>query len=101
MNNERLKGILESAIHAYYRLDGGGEPEDPNDRKHFLVLQLWLEELNDNTPPPITTRHRAAIRAALGPMYAASTGCQVMVDDIERARYWLETTDKRRRKATP
>jgi hypothetical protein len=114
MNNESLMRMVAAARDAlaeqaarYWKDEEYAEAE----RRHGPTLDVWLQELEDNNPPPIVPRHKAAIRAAL-PLI------KTIADDLlrhcgpcdrqaelhyayELAGYWLETTDRRRRKATP
>lgn len=113
MNNESLMQMVTAARDAlaeqaarYWEEEACTDAE----RRHGPVLDMWLQELQDNTPPPIVPRHKAAIRAALPEI-------KRIADDLlrhcgpcdrqeklhyayELAGYWLETTNKRRRKAT-
>ena len=114
MNNENLIRMVAAARHAladqagrYWNDEGYAEAE----RRHGPTLDVWLQELEDNTPPPIVPRHKAAIRAALPNMKTIADDllrhCGPSGDQAEfryayeLAGYWLETTDRRRRKATP
>ena len=108
MNNEQLGKLVWAALEAtrYMTERYYNEKEYEEDAaKYIPVLETWLQELQDNDPPPVIPRHRAAILSALPKIrdmvdwgtapeseYQAKTRYA-----YELAQYWLETTDKRRR----
>ena len=109
MNNEQLAKVVEAALEAtHYMTERYYNDVDyaKDAAKYVPVLETWLQELQDNAPPPMVPQHRAAILSAMPKMkdmadWATAPESEYQVKTryaYELAQYWLDTTDKRRRR---